>query len=255
MATIRKRRLPSGKIVWQVDYRDGNKKRRHRQFHAKRDADSFMVKARAEVAEGIHTPDSVSITVQEAAQLWLSRCERDELEPTTIISYRQHVDLHIVPRIGSIKLSRLNVPVVEAFKDQLLNDGRSKAMTKRVLGSLAALVSEAKRRGLVAANHARDATPIKRSKRGDARPDMPSKDELRRIIDTAEGSDRTFVLTVIFTGLRGSELRGLKWEDVDLNAGELHVRRRVDRFNNFGPPKSEGWNARYSTQPNSIAGA
>ena len=44
MASIRKRMLPSGKICWQVDYRDGAGKRRYRQFAAKRDADGFMVK-------------------------------------------------------------------------------------------------------------------------------------------------------------------------------------------------------------------
>jgi integrase len=242
MATIRKRRLPSGRTVWQVDYRDGANKRRHRQFSAKRDADVFMVKARAEVAAGIHTADSASITVQDAADLWLDRCERDKLEPTTIRGYRQHVNLHINSRIGTLKLSRLNAPAVNVFVDQLLDDGRSKDMAKRVLGSLAAIVGEAKRRGLVAANHVRDATAIKRSKRENVRPEMPSKDELQQIINTANERGeriRTFVLTAIFTGLRGSELRGLKWEDLDLKMGQLHVRRRVDRFNNFGPPKSK----------------
>ena len=43
----------------------------------------------------------------------------------------------------------------------------------------------------------------------------------------------------MLTGLRGSELRGLIWDDVDLQRGEIHVRRRVDQFNTFGAPKSE----------------
>ena len=42
----------------------------------------------------------------------------------------------------------------------------------------------------------------------------------------------------IFTGLRASELRGLRWKDVDLKASELHVRQRADRFNEIGKPKS-----------------
>lgn len=63
MASIRKRVLPSAKVVWLVDYKDGQGKRRHRQFPTKREADLFLVKARAEVAAGTHTPDSASITV------------------------------------------------------------------------------------------------------------------------------------------------------------------------------------------------
>jgi integrase len=45
-------------------------------------------------------------------------------------------------------------------------------------------------------------------------------------------------LTAIFTGVRASELRGLRWADVDLKASELHVRRRADRYNAIGAPKS-----------------
>ena len=47
------------------------------------------------------------------------------------------------------------------------------------------------------------------------------------------------MLTAIFTGLRASELRGLRWVDVDLKRGELHVRQRADRFNTIGRLKSE----------------
>ena len=47
-----------------------------------------------------------------------------------------------------------------------------------------------------------------------------------------------FLIIAIFTGLRASELRGLRWKDVDLKANELHVRQRADRFNEIGKPKS-----------------
>jgi len=47
------------------------------------------------------------------------------------------------------------------------------------------------------------------------------------------------LIVAIFTGLRSSELRGLRWDDVDLEAKELHVRQRADRYNVMGKPKSE----------------
>jgi integrase len=46
------------------------------------------------------------------------------------------------------------------------------------------------------------------------------------------------LLTAVFTGLRISELRGLRWDDVDLKRGELHVRQRADCYNTIGAPKS-----------------
>src|SRR5260221_5996326 len=50
---------------------------------------------------------------------------------------------------------------------------------------------------------------------------------------------RPLVVTAIFTGLRTSELRGLQWGDVDLDAAELTVRQRADRWGSIGSPKSD----------------
>lgn len=201
--SVRKRVLGNGQTRWQVDYRDGAGVRRHRQFTTKREADAFHAKARTEVAAGVHTPDSASITVREAADLWIARCERDALELTTILAYRQHVDLHIVPYIGTVKLSRLSAPAVNAFRDQLLDAGRSRDMVRRVLASLAALVGEAQARGLVATNNVRTVSKTKRGKRTEDRIEMPTRDELRAIIATTPDRHRPLILTALLAGLRG----------------------------------------------------
>ena len=49
---------------------------------------------------------------------------------------------------------------------------------------------------------------------------------------------RALLLTAAFTGLRASELRGLRWEDVDMKAAVLQVRQRADRYNKIGKLKS-----------------
>jgi integrase len=154
------------------------------------------------------------------------------------VTYRQYADLHIVPYIGPIKLARLTVTAVTAFRDRLLDDGRSLDMTKRVLKTLGTIVGEAQARGLVAVNNVRNIPKLKRERRTE-RIEMPSRAELQSIIAATPDRHRPLILSAVLTGLRGSELRGLLWDAVDLQRGELHVRRRVDRFNTFGPPKSE----------------
>jgi integrase len=69
--------------------------------------------------------------------------------------------------------------------------------------------------------------------------DIPLPAEIRSVVSHL-GSDRErpLLLTAIFSGLRASELRGLRWQDVDLARGELHVRQRADRFRNIGSLKS-----------------
>ncbi len=242
MASIRKRLLPSGKTVWLVDYVDQAGKRRAKQFATKREADGWMVTARAEVQAGTHTHDRDSVSVERAGELWLERCEADGLEETTLRGYRQHLRLHIVPLIGVTKLSRLTAPAVAGFRDDLVKHGRSPAMVKRVLGSLSSIVSEAQRRGLVAVNNVKAGGRTKRGKRERAHIVMPSREELKAMLKATTDKSRPMIMVALLCGLRASELRGLLWTDIDLKAGMMKIRRRVDRWNNFGPPKSEAGN-------------
>jgi integrase len=70
--------------------------------------------------------------------------------------------------------------------------------------------------------------------------DIPTPGEIKRLIAaTKDIRRRTLLLTAALTGLRASELRGLRWTDIDLKAGELHVRQRADRYNAIGQPKTK----------------
>ncbi len=90
MASVRKREWtsPKGedKSAWVVDYFDQAGKRRLKTFARKKEADAYAATAVVEVRSGIHTPDSQSITVADAAKLRLASC--GALERTTVDSYR-----------------------------------------------------------------------------------------------------------------------------------------------------------------------
>jgi integrase len=69
--------------------------------------------------------------------------------------------------------------------------------------------------------------------------DIPTPAEIRAIVVALEGRWRPLLLTAIFAGLRASELRGLRWGNVDLKKSLLHVRERADKYNTLGAPKTE----------------
>jgi integrase len=69
--------------------------------------------------------------------------------------------------------------------------------------------------------------------------DIPTPKEIKAIIEGLESHWRPILMTAIFTGLRASELRGLRWPDIDFKRAELHVHQRADRYNAIGAPKSE----------------
>ena len=237
MAKVRKRTLPSGKTVWLADYTDGSGKRRARQFDRRKDADTFLVKTRRDVQLGIHVADSVSITVKEAAILWLARCADAGLERSTRDAYKQHVELHIAPLVGAKKLSHFTTPAIHAFADELSKD-RSPSMVKRVVRSLGAIFGEARRRGLATTNPVTDARIKVGDRRKKRRVEIPTKAELRLLLDCAQGKHRALIVTALFSGLRASELRGLRWNCVDFKKATISVRERVDAWGEVGPPKS-----------------
>ena len=105
--------------------------------------------------QGVHTPQSKTITVAEAAEDWIAFVKLEGRERSTLVQYRQHADHHIKPRIGREKLAKLTTPRINAFRDDLLAN-MSRAMAKKVLTSLKSLLRDAKRRGNVAQNVALD---------------------------------------------------------------------------------------------------
>ncbi|HVQ67235.1 MAG TPA: tyrosine-type recombinase/integrase [Bradyrhizobium sp.] len=256
--SIRKRKWKSAdgveQTAWVVNYTDQAGKRRLKTFEKKKSADDFDANTRNEVRTGIHTADSASITVGEAGDRWIAACENAGLERTSIDAYRSHLTLHIKPFLGVRKLSQLTVPMVTDFERRLRNGTdsekpRSPAMVKRVRADLGALLANAQEEGLVARNVVREVRASRR--RGKERQaerrakpklrvgeDIPTPNEIRAIVGLLQGSLRPVVITAIFAGLRASELRGLRWPNVDLAKREIHVRERADEYNELGRPKS-----------------
>lgn len=236
------------KTAWIADYFDGEGKRRLKTFATKKAADAWLVTARGEIAQGTHTPAGTSITVAMAGEDWIAQGETDGLERSTIEQYRQHLDYHIKPLIGAVRLAELTPAGVQDFRNTLIREGRSRVMAKKAIGSLGAILATAMAAGRVGRNVVRDQERQGRrqnrldkrhTKRLEVGVDIPTKDEIRAMLAAAQGRLRPFLVTAIFTGLRASELRGLRWADVALDRAELTVRQRADRWGTIGSPKSD----------------
>lgn len=232
-----------------VDYSDQAGKRRLKTYKLKKDADAFAASSKVEVGQGVHVADSATVTIAEAGKLWLQSGAAAGLERTSLDQRRQHLNLHLVPFVGATKLSKVTVPFVRGLQDTLRENGRSPAMVKRVVVSLGSILADAQARGLVVRNavhehsRSRSKAESKVERRQKARlqigKDIPTTDEVKAILATAEGRWRPLMLTAAFTGIRASELRGLRWESVDLKAGQITVRERADRYHDMGMPKTD----------------
>src|SRR4051794_38816143 len=136
--------------------------------------------------EGTQVPDSASVTLKEAGDIWLASCAN--LERVTRDGYEQYLRLHIAPFIGREKLSKLTVAFVRAFDDKLREEKRSEATIRTAVKMLGSILGEAQERNLVVRNVAREMAG--RRKRGNGHDrrhkrklkvgiDIPTPEEIR----------------------------------------------------------------------------
>jgi integrase len=243
--TIRKRswttRKGETKTAWMADYYDQNGERHRRNFATKKAADSWLVDTSIDIKSGVHIPDRDSITVKQAARLWLERRQLRGTERGSLRVYDQYARLYIEPLLGKKRLVQLSPPLIEEFCDELLRR-TSKVRAKAVLTALKMILNDMHRRGFVAKN---DALPVRiEDNARDERPvtvgvDLPSKPELQALLQHAVGVGRVRLVAAVLTGMRASELRALQWGDINFERRILSVRRRADWWGAIGRPKSK----------------
>jgi integrase len=167
--SVRKREWTNGKgetkTAWVVWYVDQHGEDHIETFATKKAADAYHITVKVEVKEGRHTADSASVTVAKAGEHWIETGKGNNLERATLIEYRRHLDMHITPYLGAVKLSKLTAPMIGEFRNQLREGKpapgqetgfkRSPAMVKKIMGSLSSLLTDAFDAGLVAQNVAR----------------------------------------------------------------------------------------------------
>jgi integrase len=263
--SVRKRhwttRKGEAKTAWVVDYFDQHGDRHIETFQRKHEADAHHAKVRLDIISGKYVAPNDSLTVEDAAKQWLERVDLNGMrgsgpvEQSTLRQYRIHVRHHIVPRIGRFRLAKLSHDAVQQFANSLLtgtaqHPALSRALARKVWVSFRSLLKAAKFAhlgdGITIGNGGRDHEDLEEGK------DYPKPAEIKRLVAAAKTTRmRTLLMTAAMTGLRASELRGLRWRDVDLDAAKpvLHVRQRADAFGKIGMPKS-----RRSTRKLPLAG-
>lgn len=255
MATIQLRRWSSGtgeKVAWGVNYKDPLGKRRLKNFKEKGDAQKFLklVKGGKPAALG------KQFTVADACNRYLRICEQrhrddDRMSRATLARLWNLVDTHVVPFIGSIKLADLSPIMVDAYIDEMRRhkEPRTPLVISQAVGVLNRSLTEMQRLQIISRNVVKDVPPRKPPiKLGVV--EVPTKDEISRILEASVDIDRTIMEIAIFTGLRAGEICGLAWSDVDFNKGTLSVRRTINVDSEIRDPKSKA-GKRTITVPNS----
>lgn len=170
---------------------------------------------------------------------WLPALHADpKRKPSTIAGYDRIARAHLIPNLGSIKLADLAGDHLTTLYGRLRAEGSSERTVRYVHTTAHLALKDATRYRLVPYNAAEDATAPAQTP---PRPKAWTPGEVRRFLDVAK-TDRWSPLwrLVATTGMRRGEVTGLRWQDVDLEAGELVVAENrvvVDHEVVTGTPK------------------
>lgn len=214
---------------------DGKRRQaRRRGFATKKAAQEALDEVRVTARDGTFVrPERV--TVAAYLDQWLDGMTTAGTRRSTITSYRRNLRLHVVPHVGGRQLQALSPLDLDRVYAGLSKTGNRKtggALSARTVLYVHSIVhralADAARKGLVTRNVADAASPP--TAKAAKAPEMAwwRPDELSRFLGLMVGEDLFPMYRLAsMSGMRRGECCGLKWADVDLDAGRVHVRQQI----------------------------
>lgn len=219
------------KGCWWIDMRWQHKRiRRKSPLNTKRGAEEYERRVRQQILDGTfdlreeeETPIEQPTFTAFAAE-FLATYVRANNKPSEVHSKETILRLHLGPCFGTLKLADISVRHIERYKADKLNSGLGPKSINNTLTVLRRMLVLAVEWGLI-----KDVPKIKWLKAPKPEFDFLDFDEAERFIAGADPEWRAMITIALKTGLRLGELLALRWDDIDLKAGRLMVRRAVAR--------------------------
>jgi integrase len=217
-------------------------------FATRKECEADLAKVLAAVESQTFTAPTKVTVKQFLLSEWLPTV-KGSLRPTTYSSYAMLAREHIIPRLGALHLQKLTPGAVNALYGHLLEHGRvhgggalSASSVRRVHAVLHKASHDAVRWGRLTVNPVDGADPPKQSAEHRDRLPVWTAEQLAAFLGHVT-DDRLYALwrLLAMTGMRRGEALGLGWEDLDMEAGSVTIRRAwipVEGVARFSEPKS-----------------
>ena len=199
------------------------------------------LKTAIEQCKGLDVAKGQKYTVGQWMDVWYEYYAKIKVRPSSHKTYEGYIKNHIKPSIGNIPLTKLTTLDLQRLYQKLLTEGRvdrleaknqPKGLSSKTVRNINQVISSAMQlaiqQKLISSTPA-DGCALPRIEHKEMKT-LPA-DQLAAFLNEAKRTG-TFELYYIdlATGLRRGELLGLKWQDVDLDSGVIHVRRQVGRI-------------------------
>ncbi len=184
-------------------------------------------------------------TLGEWIDIWFQDFVIKRIKTSTRVSYEGHINNHIKPKLGKVKLQKLDTVKIQKFINERhdkgctnSNGGLSAKTVKNIYNTLNLALEQAVRNNILYKNPC-SAVVLPKQEKKNAK--FLTLDEQNKLLLASE-NNRLGIVTqlAIYTGMRLGELLGLKWEDIDFDKRTLEVKRTLNRLKNYnGESKTE----------------
>jgi integrase len=230
--TVYARKNKEGKITgYRGSYFTADGKRRYVSARRKSECERKLRDAMTDADRGLIF-DAINQSVSEYMTRWLEDFAKANLASRTYHNYKLQIREHIVPAFGKMKLSKLDTPNIQALYTTKLQAGLKPASIRYIHAVLRCALEKAVDLRLIPRNPAVSARPPKIVQEEITPLDV---EQTRVLLEGVKG-DRFECLYVLSLtcGLRMGESLGLRWFDIDLEAGTLRVHRQLQRVREGG---------------------
>jgi integrase len=213
--------MASADLGWQ----DGRRQRKAVYGRTRRAVAGKLTRVLRSVQEGAALPDE-RVTVARFLERWLTH-KQTTMRPRSWATYEQAVRLYLAPNLGKLTLARLRPMHVQDWMRELQDQGTSARTIRYARVVFRAALNQARKWEMVSQNVAALVDPPRHTVK-EIQPLSPV--QARALLDEAKVHRLGGLLSIATAlGLRLGEGLGLRWRDVDFEAGTLSVRQAIER--------------------------
>jgi len=206
--------------LWTAQVTLPNGKRKTKYGKSQKLVRDWLHEQQNSVRQGAWT-DSASVTVKDFLERYRSDVVAHTLRPKTQETYNIIISNHLIPALGKVRLAALRPDHLQSLYSEKLTGGYSRRTVVYIHAVMHKALTHAVKWGLVVRNVA-DAVEVPRPEKKP--PELLTEGQARAFLEAVkEHSLYSLYVTAITTGMRKGEILGLRWSDVNLDAGIIQV--------------------------------
>ena len=173
-----------------------------------------------------------NISIEQWIRLWLEKRIRFQTKPSTYSIYRGQMEKYVIPSLGACNIQEIGSFSVQQLFSEIQKKGGSRKTAQNVCRRFLSVLCYARESGLI--QEVPYMAFAKKIPRSIPRYLTPGEQRiLEQQLDLKRRKDFAVYLS-LYTGIRIGECCALKWKDIDLEEGKLHVHHTVQRIRGFG---------------------